>query len=691
MDEPQSLCKTCQTIDIAQYFSDQDPGNTSIGNFQDILKNESCTFCKLVIQALSVHTTRHWQPGKYPIEECYIGRYSGDLTPGRVEVWFDATSKTLPDGHWGHSTILGRIKCLDNTQPRLLGERLNYSLLRSWIDDCASHHGPKCNPSRSNSDSLGLLLIDVKRMRLFQCDQDRPYLALSYVWGKAKQFQTVKSNFQQLQQDGALLKVRDQLPRLINDAITFVADLGESYLWVDALCIVQDDDVVKAHYIPRMDEIYGRALVTIVALAGSNVNYPLPGVMTGSRALSHSPVQLRSLTLVPEPPSLARAVESSTWNTRGWTLQEEVLAKKRLYFSDSQAYWQCSDSYQSEGGGGETNAVTLSSRSTNELEQEVGDDPRQRFNVYRSLAMQYAGRTLTYPSDSLNAFVGILSALRDSFGWRFASALPEQRFDLALLWTPIFRSRLRPREPLAPACRSPTWCWTAWEKNIYWNRWRLYAYVGKLVTLKTEVKSFIIKDKGGVRWIIRDDREAQPRCPPTLSEAFEMIDLDDSSTTPALIFDAPSVGVDMYTISAPQPDPSRATQPFSDFFTNTLRGQLWIYDAAGHHCGSIRGPATWAPSEDGFYEFVLLSRSDQDKVTQADVDGYRDNLPLEYPSAEEYYEEVFDTSVYEHKPWWALNILLVEWKGDLAERVAAGQLHVDAWHTSQKMKSFVLV
>ncbi|KAF4986249.1 hypothetical protein FDECE_16050 [Fusarium decemcellulare] len=691
MDEPQSLCKTCRKIDVAQYFSDKDPGNTAIGNFQDILKNESCTFCKLVIQALSVHATSHWQPGKYPIEECYIGRYSGDSTAGRVEVWFHTTSKTLTDGRWGHSTVLGRIKCLDDTQPRLLGERLNHSLIRTWIVDCATHHGPKCNPPSSNSDSLGLLLIDVKRMCLFQCDQDRPYLALSYVWGKAKQFQTVKDNFQQLQQDGALLQIQDQLPRLINDAITFVADLGETYLWVDALCIVQNDHESKQHYIPRMDEIYGRALVTVVALAGFDVNCALPGVMAGSRTLSRSPVQLGSLALIPEPGDLACTVGSSTWSTRGWTLQEEILAKKRLYFSDSQAYWQCSKSYHSEDGGEETNVGKLSSRSMNALELDVGDDPRQRFNVYESLVKQYTGRTLTFPSDSLNAFVGILSALRESFGWRFVSALPEQQFDLALLWTPMISSQLRPREPLASACRSPTWCWTAWENDIHWDPWRLDAYVGKFVTIKTEVKSFIIKDKGGVRWIIRDDREAQPRCPPTLSEAFEMIDLNDTSTTPALIFDAPSVGVDMYTISSPQPDPSRATQPFSNSFINTLRGQLWIYDATGHHCGSLRGPETWAPSADVVYEFVLLSRSDQDKVTQADVDGYRDNLPLEYPSAEEYYEEIFDTSVYGHKQWWALNILLVEWKGDLAERVAVGQLHVDAWPTSQKMKSFVLV
>lgn len=694
MDGSHDLCNTCRAVNIAEYFSHNDPVTTSMGHFQDILKNENCTLCKLIVKALSVHAKSYWQPGKYPIETCYLGRFSGNSTPGRVEVWFHATSKTLPDGIWGHSTVLGRIKCLDSLEPPLL-ERLNYSLIRSWMDDCATRHGQKCNPPGSD-DSLPLLLLDVKRMRLFKSDRYCRYLALSYVWGKAKQFRTVKSNFQQLQQDGAFLRVRDQLPQLINDAITFVADLGETYLWVDALCIVQDDPEAKELYVPQMDRIYGQALLTVVAVAGSDANCALPGVVAGSRVMSQSPVQLGSLMLFAEPRNLATTVESSTWRSRAWTFQEGILARKRLYFSDSQVYWQCSESHHSEDGGEETGAGEPSSWSMNVLERQVSNDPRLRFNVYESLVKQYSRRALTYPSDSLNAFVGILSAIRESFGWQFASALPESLFDFALLWSPMWSSQLRPRESLGSACKSPTWCWTAWEDDIYWDPWRLDSYVGKRVTLKAEVRDFMITDKVGVRKIIQDDpnlRETRTNCSPALSEALELVGLNERSANYALVFEALSLGVEMYTISSPRPELSRTlSRPFSDSFTNSLRGQLWIYDAAGHHCGTLRGFNSWKPGPDAIYEFVLLSRSDQDKVIQADVDGYRDHLPLEYPSADEYYEEVFDASIYQHKRWWALNILLVERKGDLSQRLAVGQLHADAWHgCSLKMKTFVLV
>ncbi|KAI8660883.1 HET domain-containing protein [Fusarium keratoplasticum] len=694
MDESNHICDACRAVDIAKYLSHNDPISTPMGYFQDILKNEDCTLCKLIVKALSVYARSYWLPGKYPVEMCYLGRLSGNSTPGRIEVWFHATSKTLPDGIWGHFTVLGRIKCLESVEPPVL-ERLNYSLIRSWMDDCTTRHGPKCNPPGLSRDCLPLILLDVKQMRLFKSDRHCRYLALSYVWGKAKQFTTVKSSFQELQQDGALLRVRDQLPQLINDAIAFVADLGETYLWVDALCIVQDDPEVKEFYVPCMDKIYGQALLTIVVLAGSDANCALPGIATGSRTPSQSPVQLGSLILAPELRSLAATVESSTWRSRGWTFQEGMLSRKRLYFSNSQVYWHCSVAHRSEDGE-ESPAGELSSWSMNPLERQVSHDPRQRFNIYESLVKQYTRRTLTYPSDSLNAFVGILSAIEDSFGWQFASALPENCFDLALLWSSMWQGRLRPREPLGSACKSPTWCWTAWEDDIYWDPWRLGSYAGKRVTLKSEVGDFIIMDKVGGRKIVREDhslREALPNSLPALSEASELAALNGNSTNYALVFESLSLGADIYTISSPRPELSRTlSRPFSDSFTNTLRGQLWIYDAAGHHCGTLRGFNSWNPCPDSAYEFVLLSRSDQDKIIQADVDGYRDHLPLEYPSADEYYEEIFDTSIYQYKSWWALNILLVERKEDLSQRLAVGQLHADAWDAAkQKMKSFVLV
>lgn len=79
-------------------------------------------------------------------------------------------------------------------------------------------------------------------------------------------------------------------------------------------------------------------------------------------------------------------------------------------------------------------------------------------------------------------------------------------------------------------------------------------------------------------------------------------------------------------------------------------------------------------------------------VTQATIVDSRHLLPLEYPSAREYYEEIFDTNHYTYKKDWALNVMLIRWKDGFAERIPIGQLHADAWkdaHQNSKLITLV--
>lgn len=88
-----------------------------------------------------------------------------------------------------------------------------------------------------------------------------------------------------------------------------------------------------------------------------------------------------------------------------------------------------------------------------------------KFNIYEAFVKMYSRRKLSYQSDILNAFAGVKSAIRQRFGWKFTSALPEQCFDLALLWRPMGKAK----PPLSSDSANfliPAWCWSGTSIGI---------------------------------------------------------------------------------------------------------------------------------------------------------------------------------------------------------------------------------
>lgn len=119
----------------------------------------------------------------------------------------------------------------------------------------------------------------------------------------------------ELKSPGALQKLGDRLPRTIRDAIDLLRSLNQDYLWVDSICIVQDDERQKHDQISAMDRIYSSALFTIVAMTGKHND---AGLYT---PIISSPKSGRKI----EPDLIVKRVtaltERENWvlDTRGWT------------------------------------------------------------------------------------------------------------------------------------------------------------------------------------------------------------------------------------------------------------------------------------------------------------------------------------------------------------------------------------
>ncbi|KFY24758.1 hypothetical protein V491_02032 [Pseudogymnoascus sp. VKM F-3775] len=721
------LCIVCRDIDLRQYlFQDLCPGTVKLGEFQDIMKRKHCPLCRVIMRALYVNSEDYWKEGIYPVESCYLGRYDKLLRPSILEVWFTSDSTTLPKGIYGYNTTLGEIilvsngtQGLENTPinpGRIVGPSVDMAVLRGWLSNCENRHGEKCEGTRTLvppgiTDSQ--LLIDVNKGCLVKAEANSRYMALSYVWGKVTILQTLTTNLLRLQQNGALTDLSDQIPTVIKNAMQVVSDFGEKYLWVDALCIVQDGPE-KQTQISQMDKIYGRATLTIVALAGEDANVGLPGISTISRTVNECSETIHGMCLAAKSPELFRLLGASRWESRAWTFQERILSRRLLYFTEAQTYFQCRLCVCYEDIYGEhSKSSRTSSGAVNPLDREVWATDAAyspAFNIYEGLVKSYCGRQLSYQSDILSAFSGIMSALQERHGWKFTSALPEQIFGLALLWRPMTSSRPRFRCKLDEAGSSfdkfPSWCWSAWEGDIYWDPWRTNSYAANDIRFKTEVENFEVKDETGWRKInpnielenftLKDQPLTTSKPLLSLREEVTMRDhgIPEGSLpdVPVIRFWAEAIELGSLYVSFEKKLPEDSSYTVSSMSWIETFNKMWIYDIENHHCGTLSGRE---PSQDNLsddiskHELILLSRCYQDVVTDADIETSLDRLPTEYPQSQEYYQAAFDTSRYVPTMDWALNVMLVERREGYYIRMAVGQIHSDAWEKAGPCKKLV--
>ncbi|SPQ23815.1 63cffc61-1eea-4624-bb7f-cad39a2ddcf1 [Thermothielavioides terrestris] len=198
-------------------------------------------------------------------------------------------------------------------------------MVKGWFSFCKKRHCETCALRKYQApESLpGFRLIDCDSSSLDVVEQQPTveYAALSYVWGEN-------------------IEEAGPWPTVISDAVLVTRQLGLRYLWVDRLCIDQEDAQTKHFLISNMDVVYRSAEITIIAAAGSTADHGLPGVGTAKRK-PQPKIQIGATVLASPLENCREDIYRSTWWTRGWTYQEGVLARRRLVFTESQVYWEC--------------------------------------------------------------------------------------------------------------------------------------------------------------------------------------------------------------------------------------------------------------------------------------------------------------------------------------------------------------
>jgi hypothetical protein len=497
----ETLCDNCQEIDLKTAF--KQPLNryketgvaiANLGSRTKAWNKSSCTLCRLFaavsslsedsksyhLRAMSfIQATRH--------SEYYKPRtYNGDaiclvVVPGdkncvkdkrslRKNIRYCRTTGCILPVHLSSSTNRSRY------QARLMNaECIDYDFVRQCLDFCQRRHNhhEMCKITNVSSPS-SIKVIDCESLSVIPAPPGCSYVALSYVWGPNDSEVPLKF--------GTGTSLPRLPPKVIRDAIALTRNLNWRYLWVDKYCINQLDEKVKKQQIGQMGKIYGAAALTIVAAAGSDAHSGLPGV-SNSRRRPQASAHVQGRLLAETFPLPEYSIHKSKWATRGWTYQEGVLSTRRLVFTEEQVFFECKTMSCCEAISTPLVAIHKGMEFGKTVKPGYFEgfaefSPYPRFNLgsrgftglgcFAKHVERFTARELTYPSDGLNAIMGILDNLGNENMIYHHWGLPinfkgnpptPDVFACSLLWTH------KPNRNQSPPTRKkefPSFCWAGW-------------------------------------------------------------------------------------------------------------------------------------------------------------------------------------------------------------------------------------
>lgn len=304
-------------------------------------------------------------------------------------------------------------------------------------------------------------LADVARHDL----SDQGYASLSYCWGGAQPLQLTHDTLEKLQRGIDT----SELPQTLRDAVRTTLTLGLSHIWIDALCILQDDASDVELEISRMPLYYGANTITISAESAAACT---DGFLNrGTTTFEAGPFEIAFITKLGRGSiQLLQQFREDTIAPiarRGWTFQESMLSRRMIAFSESQAVWCCSAA--SAGCGGIFDGLApddgfLGVSSSNFTMAVALQYPFE--DAWDMMVEEFMGRDLSVESDKLLAISALAS--------RMAHVAIESRLSVSYLagllvntgsvmsWARGLLWIVNPgiaRRP--PKYRAPSWSWAA--------------------------------------------------------------------------------------------------------------------------------------------------------------------------------------------------------------------------------------
>jgi hypothetical protein len=347
-----------------------------------------------------------------------------------------------------------------------LGSSEAFAWANARLLECSNSH-PECR--RSEGSLLPLRVISIKdhgesfQLRLTRCQIPESYAALSYCWGGDQPVKTTSDTIEPYSYD---IPVHD-LPRTLLDAVIATRRLGLSYLWIDCICINQDDASEKSIEISKMPDIYAGAYVTLSATRSAtasegflhDLHRPEPGWECFRLPYACPNESLGSIILFDSSNLDPHPIE-----LRAWTFQEYVLSRRVIKFSACQLHWTCrkTDLFQQDQQYGRTNAPYHWSRALSEMvsiHRFVSQVLKDKWD-WMEVVNAYSRRALSKSEDKLLAISGIAEKWAEATGDEYLAGLWRRNLPLGLLWVSGFPGVER------PYYRAPSWSWASTDNQV---------------------------------------------------------------------------------------------------------------------------------------------------------------------------------------------------------------------------------
>ena len=278
------------------------------------------------------------------------------------------------------------------------------------------------------------------------------------------------------------------IPRTYRDAIEITRQLGIGYIWIDTLCIIQDDPEDWREQSVCMASVYGNAYLTISAAHAASSDAGIFMSSHLSEQFPQHPIPENPGIFVRQQPHFRHVDFGSNYSAfftsrslmkRGWVLQERLLSPRVVYYDNEEMKWECKSSTDCQCGG-----MVVISNFKLDYHGSVDRGETPLSHSWMRVSERYSCLDLTYEKDRLVALSGIAAeAGRSGAGGRYLAGVWEKNLAHQLCWVVISEHR-KPDKYIAPS-----WSWISVYGRIrYENRMDFDLWASKIAVNITQAE-----------------------------------------------------------------------------------------------------------------------------------------------------------------------------------------------------------